>query len=139
EEGTLADSRSRALSRIEHQTEQRDLDQRALDELDPAVLDSAREIYPRLRERQQRSGSAKAASSRGAESADEAHRQEQRLADAIDSETDRTQRELNGYTTSIQHAMAEIRRRWPEQTTEMDASVEARAEYVRFHERVAGD
>ncbi|MEH6821621.1 MAG: SbcC/MukB-like Walker B domain-containing protein [Dietzia psychralcaliphila] len=135
DERALADKHSRWQSRIEHETEQMTHDQRGLEELDEEILVAAREIYPRLRERQGRAGSTKAAST----SADEAHRQERALSDAIDSETDRTQRELNGYTTSIQQAMAEIRRRWPEQTTEMDASVEARSEYVRFHERVADD
>lgn len=139
EERALADRHSRWLSRIEHQTDQLGLDQRALDELDPAILDAAREIYPRLRQRQERVGSPDGQSPHAATNADAAHRQEQVLADAIDSETERTQRELNGYTTSIQQSMAEIQRRWPEQTTEMDASVDARVEYVRFHDRVADD
>ncbi|MEV8221794.1 SbcC/MukB-like Walker B domain-containing protein [Dietzia maris] len=135
DERALADKHSRWQSRIEHETEQMQNDQRGLDELDEAIREAARAVYPRLRDRQGRAGSVKAM----ATSADEAHRQERALSDAIDTETDRTQRELNGYTTSIQQAMAEIRRRWPEQTTEMDASVDARDEYVRFHDRVAGD
>lgn len=130
DERAVADKHSRWKGRIEHETEQKAHDERALGKLDQAILEAAREVYPRLRERQGRAQ---------ASSADEAQRQERVLSDAIDSETDRTQRELNGYTTSIQQAMAEIRRRWPEQTTEMDASVEARAEYVRFHTRVAED
>jgi uncharacterized protein YPO0396 len=35
--------------------------------------------------------------------------------------------------------MAEVRRRWPEATTEMDAHVEARDEFRAFHDRVATD
>ena len=52
---------------------------------------------------------------------------------------DRIARELGGYTQSLLHSMSEVRRRWPEATTEMDASVEARADYLAFHTRVAGD
>lgn len=40
--------------------------------------------------------------------------------------------------TMVQH-MGSVRARWPEVTTEMDASVESRAEFRAFHERVAGD
>jgi uncharacterized protein YPO0396 len=35
--------------------------------------------------------------------------------------------------------MNEVRRRWPEATTEMDANVEARGEFRAFHDRVATD
>ena len=35
--------------------------------------------------------------------------------------------------------MNEVRRRWPEATTDMDASVEARGEFRAFHDRVATD
>lgn len=52
---------------------------------------------------------------------------------------DRISREIGGYTQSLLQYMSEVRRRWPEATTEMDASVEARADYLAFHERVAND
>lgn len=52
---------------------------------------------------------------------------------------DRIGREIGGYTQSLLHYMSEVRRRWPEATTEMDASVEARADYLAFHERVSLD
>jgi uncharacterized protein YPO0396 len=52
---------------------------------------------------------------------------------------ERVGRELNGYTTNLLGAMSDVRRRWPEATTEMDASVEARAEFRAFRDRVAGD
>jgi uncharacterized protein YPO0396 len=35
--------------------------------------------------------------------------------------------------------MSDVRRRWPEATTEMDASVDARGEFRAFHDRVAND
>ena len=52
---------------------------------------------------------------------------------------DRIGREIGGYTQSLLQYMGEVRRRWPEATTEMDASVEARADFMAFHERVAND
>src|SRR5699024_1239654 len=52
---------------------------------------------------------------------------------------DRVGREIGGYTQSLLQYMSEVRRRWPEATTEMDASIEARADYLAFHERVAHD
>lgn len=52
---------------------------------------------------------------------------------------ERLGRQLNGYATNLVQQMSEIRRRWPEATTEMDASVDARNEYRAFHERVATD
>jgi uncharacterized protein YPO0396 len=48
-------------------------------------------------------------------------------------------RELGGYTTSLLQYMTDVRRRWPEATTEMDVSVEARADYRAFRDRVAQD
>ena len=129
-ERALADSLGGAKSRADHEARQMAGDERTLTELGEELRAAAREVYPRLRDREGRTR---------AETADETHQVERRLQDALDKEVDRTQRELNGYTTSLQQGMAEIRRRWPEQTTEMDQSVDARAEYVRFHEQVAQD
>jgi uncharacterized protein YPO0396 len=52
---------------------------------------------------------------------------------------ERLGKQLNGFGTGLVQYMTEIRRRWPEATTEMDASVEAREEFRAFHERVAND
>lgn len=61
------------------------------------------------------------------------------LTGDLQREIDRHSRELGGFVTSLVSAMNEIRRRWPEATTELDASVEARQEYREFRDRVAGD
>lgn len=61
------------------------------------------------------------------------------LTAGLQSAIDRVVRELGGYTQSLLQYMNEVRRRWPEATTEMDASVEARDEFRRFHDRVAND
>ena len=61
------------------------------------------------------------------------------LTTGLQSTIDRVGRELGGYTQSLLQYMAEVRRRWPEATTEMDASVAARDEFRAFHDRVATD
>jgi uncharacterized protein YPO0396 len=52
---------------------------------------------------------------------------------------DRIGKELGGYTQSMLQYMGDVRRRWPQATTEMDVSVDARDEYRAFHDRVAND
>ncbi|MCT2122415.1 ATP-binding protein [Dietzia cinnamea] len=136
DERELSDHRSRWQSSIDHEQRQMARDQRVIDELDEALLESAREVYPRLRERL---GYGEDPGAELAQTADEAQSAEAALSDAIDADAERAQRELNGLTTRIHQAMAEIRRTWPEQTKEMDAAVAARAEYVRFHARLADD
>jgi uncharacterized protein YPO0396 len=52
---------------------------------------------------------------------------------------DRLGGELNRITQSLLGAMSDVRRRWPEATTEMDASLDARGEFRAFRDRVAQD
>ena len=125
-----------AVSRLEtreaHEATQIQRDGRVLAELEAAragALDAARAVFPRI---EARLGSVPA-------TADDATDAESRIRDAVARETESTQREINGHTTGLLQRMGEVRRLWPEQTTEMDESVEARGEYVRFHEQVAGD
>jgi uncharacterized protein YPO0396 len=61
------------------------------------------------------------------------------LTNDLHSGIDRLGRQLNGFALNLVQQMSEIRRRWPEATTEMDANVDARAEYRAFHQRVAND
>jgi uncharacterized protein YPO0396 len=61
------------------------------------------------------------------------------LTAALHGAIDRVGRELGGYVQSLIQYMAEVRRRWPEATTEMDAHIEARHEFRAFHDRVATD
>jgi uncharacterized protein YPO0396 len=58
------------------------------------------------------------------------------LQAAIDN---RLNKEIAGYAHSLISQMGEVRRRWPEATTEMDAAVESRAEFRAFRDRVARD
>lgn len=66
-------------------------------------------------------------------------RASEELTDELQKSIDRISRELGGYTQSLLQYMNDVRRRWPEATTEMDASVEARGEFRAFHDRVATD
>lgn len=61
------------------------------------------------------------------------------LTASLQSSIDRIGRELGGYAQSMLGVMSDVRRRWPEATTEMDASVEARSEFRAFRDRVAQD
>ncbi len=66
-------------------------------------------------------------------------RSAERLTAELQNAIDRIGRELGGYVTSLLQYMNDVRRRWPEATTEMDASIEARSEFRAFHDRVAED
>ena len=61
------------------------------------------------------------------------------LTSDLQTGIDRIAREIGGYTQSMLQYMNEIRRSWPEATTEMDAAIEARDEFRAFHDRVARD
>src|SRR5699024_11114914 len=45
----------------------------------------------------------------------------------------------DGYQLTISRQMDDIRRRWPEATTEMDASIESASEFRQFRDRVEDD
>lgn len=47
--------------------------------------------------------------------------------------------ELNGYGMNLIKCMSEVLRRWPELSSEMDANVDARQEFLAFRDRVATD
>ena len=61
------------------------------------------------------------------------------LASALTGAAETAQREMNGYTTSIQQQMGEMLRRWPELSSEMDANVRAIGDFRALHERVSRD
>jgi uncharacterized protein YPO0396 len=115
---------------IRRATAARATDQRFVSGMDRADRDSARLSYGQLSERlgDQLPGSADACAAAG-----------ESLTAGLQSGIDRAVREIGGYAQSMLQHMSEVRRRWPEATTEMDASVEARAEFRAFHTRVATD
>lgn len=61
------------------------------------------------------------------------------LTSDLGESVERMGREVNGHALNLAQQMHEFRRRWPESSTEMDASVQARSEFRSLHERIAHD
>ncbi len=116
--------------RIDRAQTARRRDESLVSSQDTGVLEAARTAYDAL---EARLGGDLPQDADGCAAAQES------LTAELQTVIDRVGRELGGYTQSLLHSMGEVRRRWPEATTEMDVSVEARADYLAFHERVAGD
>ena len=93
-------------------------------------LEGARSTYDALRDRV---GSHLPATAAECESA--AATVSSELVAAID----RLDKTIKGHENDLLRTMHEVRRRWPEATTDMDASVESLGEFRAFHERVAQD
>jgi uncharacterized protein YPO0396 len=111
-------------------TEARTAEQRFLSTVEASRLTAARLSFDQLTERL---GESMPRSPEACAAAGES------LTAVLQSAIDRVGRELVGYAQRLIQAMSEVRRRWPEATTEMDASVEARGEFLAFHDRVATD
>lgn len=94
------------------------------------VLDAARAVYDDLTQRLGR---------RAPTEADGCAPLAADLTTGFQRDIDRLNKELGGYAQSLQAYMGDVRRRWPEATTEMDVSVEARGEFRAFRDRVADD
>jgi uncharacterized protein YPO0396 len=96
----------------------------------PGSLDAARAVYDELKQRLGRPTPVHAddCSSRAAD-----------MTSGFQRDIDRLNKEIGGYAQSLLAYMGDVRRRWPEATTAMDASVEARGEYRAFRNRVADD
>ncbi|HMQ36349.1 MAG TPA: hypothetical protein PKA07_02205, partial [Micropruina sp.] len=116
--------------RIRRDTDLRDDDEAFVNGCGDTELAAARQTYPALRKRL----GAKLPTRPG-----ECQPASDSMTTELQNQVDRTIRELNGYTTSLLQYMGEVRRRWPESTTEMDASIAALPDFRQFHERVASD
>nr|WRX71482.1 Wadjet type I JetC1 [Actinomycetes bacterium] len=64
---------------------------------------------------------------------------ESALSDELSKQIEHLGRELGGFGQSLVQYMSEVLRRWPELRADLDASVESRAEFLAFRERVATD
>lgn len=93
-------------------------------------LETARASYPALDER--------LGASRPTRATDCAET-ETTLAADLHRRIERLTRELGGYGQSLGQYMLEVLRRWPELRADMDASVEARGDFLAFRDRVATD
>lgn len=120
----------RLEDRIRRDTSLRESDEAVVNRCSDADLTVAREAYSNLRKRLGRKLPARPEECPAASDA---------MTAELQSQVDRTNRELAGYTTSLLHYMAYVREHWRESTTEMDASIAALPEFRAFHERVASD
>lgn len=102
----------------------------ALAAMGPDVLAQARTLYAALGAR------VRTGESDSVEACDQLHGT---LIEGLTTAIEATQREMNGYTTSIQQQMGEFLRRWPEHQRDMDASIHSIAEFRTLHERVKRD
>jgi uncharacterized protein YPO0396 len=93
-------------------------------------LDLARTAYAALTDRLGSSLPTRAEQCASAESA---------LSDELSKLIEHLGRELGGFGQSLVQYMSEVLRRWPELRADLDASVESRADFVAFRERVATD
>ena len=121
---------ARQDDRIERCTEARRADEAFVAGRPAAEVEAARTSYPLLEDR---------LGDGLPRTAEECRSVADRLTDELDATIKRVNTELGGCSQSLLQYMSEVRRRWPEATTEMDASVEARAEFRAFHDRVATD
>ena len=61
------------------------------------------------------------------------------LSSDLHARVQRLTKELGGYGQSLGQAMGEVLRRWPELQADLDATVEARADFLAYRQRVAND
>lgn len=124
--GTLATTQS-ALNRAR---EERDRDDAFVAGQVQERLETARASYPALEERLGKNRPRRAADCADTEStlSDDLHRRIERLSG-----------QLNGYGLNLGQHMAAVLSRWPELRADMDASVDARGDFLTFQERVATD
>lgn len=61
------------------------------------------------------------------------------LTARLHARIERLTRELGGYGQSLAQYMLEVLRRWPELCADMDANVDARADFLDFRDRLATD
>jgi uncharacterized protein YPO0396 len=93
-------------------------------------LEAAQMSYPALKKRLGTHRPMSAADCAGAE---------MELSEDLHRRIDRLGGQLNGFVLNLSQQMAEFLRRWPELRADMDASVEARGEFLAFRDRVATD
>lgn len=107
-----------------------DAERAALEALGPDLITRAREHYSALADRVTR------AEVRTVEDCD---RLRTSLTGTLTAAIEAAQREMNGYTTGIQQQMGEFLRSWPDQRSELDASIRAIAGFRELHLRVLRD
>ena len=117
-------------SRIERAEVRRQADKLTLAGETPERLERHRNTYPAIERR---------AGARMPNSVDECDRVADQLRKAIDDQLRQVTNEIGAHTTNMQRSMGDIKNRWPDATSELDASPEARHEFRQLHRRVMDD
>lgn len=121
--GEIGGSRKSHGQRLEHE-------RTTLALLEEAVITQARERYHALEARM---------ASGAPRSVEECDTLQRRLVADLTAAVEQAQKEMNGYTTSIQTQMGEVLRTWPELRSELDASIHSIGAFREFHARVLRD
>lgn len=124
------DQIARLEERIDQATKAQQADIRSIESFPADLLALARENYDALEDElgddvPTRSADCGAAS--------------ERLTAGLQRQIDRVSGDQDRHRAALLRHMHDVRNRWPEATTEMDAHIDARGEFVAFHERVAND
>ena len=110
--------------------ERRERERETLSEWDPGIRDGARKLYAALEKRAGRTAVG---------TVSDGDRLRESLTQSLTAAVEAAQREMNGYTTSIQSQMNEVLRQWPVLRSEMDASIASISDFRALHERVLRD
>jgi len=102
----------------------------SLNIMGPAVIELAREYYSAL---------ADGATRANVRTVEDCDRLRTTLTEDLTAAIDKVQREMNGYTTSIQQQMGEFLRRWPALRADLDADVRAIPAFRALYETVLRD
>lgn len=115
---------------VQRAQQDRNRDQEFVTAQSPEQREVARASYPALDRRLAASRPTRADDCAAAESA---------LSADLHRRIERLTRELGGYGQSLGQYMLEVLRRWPELRADMDATVDARGDFLAFRHRVATD
>ena len=116
--------------RIERAGKARKDHQAFLDQQVPEILTAGRAVYDDLAQR---------LGDRAPVDADGCPPLAADMTAGFQRDIDRLNKEVDRHAQSLVRHMGEVRRRWPEATTELDATVDARGEFRAFRDRVAHD
>jgi uncharacterized protein YPO0396 len=116
--------------RIDQATKAQHEDMQTIGAFPADVLALARSNYDDLQSRLRDDTPTRAAECRAASD---------RLTADLQQLIDRAGKDQDGHRAAVLRHMHDVRNRWPEATTEMDAHIDARDEFRAFHDRVATD
>lgn len=130
EQQGLHDQMGQLKERIEQAAEAQQEDLAVIEAIPPELLELAREQYPGLNGQLGEKVPSRSAECRAASD---------RLTSGLQELIDRAAKNQELHRSAVVRYMHDVRNRWPEATTEIDAHVDARSDFRAFHDRVATD